>query len=174
MKIAHRNPAAAVARIVRASLVNALPLTGPELRSDRVPFVFRNAPNRFHSCSVGAPKTFRESPRPSYETEQNGTKRNTFFRNRLGNHRIAQAVRDQPQVFGTESRGTIRACWPLLVGFGRLRSFRIRSSATERPHLTGLGGHADAPLARTSAGGYLDCPIPRRVKGQNRQCPAFS
>ena len=60
------------------------------------------------------------------------------------------------------------------ASFGRLRSFRIRSSATERPHLTGLGGHADAPLARTSAGGYLDCPIPSRVTGQNSQCPAFS
>ena len=60
------------------------------------------------------------------------------------------------------------------AGFGRLPCFRIRSSATERPHLTGWGGHADAALAGTSARGYLDCPIPRRVTGQYRQCPASS
>ena len=98
-----------------AGVWDVLPLTGPELLSDRVPFVFRNAPNRFRSCSVGAPKTVRESPRPSYETEQNGTKRNTFFRNRLGNHRFAQAGRDQPPVFGTGSGGTVRACRPVLA-----------------------------------------------------------
>ena len=37
------------------------------------------APERFHSCSRGVPKEPRQSPRPSYETEHNGTKRNTFF-----------------------------------------------------------------------------------------------
>ena len=32
------------------------------------------------SCSKGVPKLLRNSPPPSYEMEQNGTKRNTFFR----------------------------------------------------------------------------------------------
>ena len=37
-------------------------------------------PIRFRSCSKGVPKLLRNSPPSSYEMEQNGTKRNTFFR----------------------------------------------------------------------------------------------